>query len=316
MHSTHLYTVITEVDQTQEVFIDQVHTSAKSLDKILFAWVEQAVARGFIKGTEDPQVPFRDMMERNNQFEKIGSVFNAWRIEFLIGKDFYVEDAILARHGGLYSYASRDLIYCTIDFIKTSMSESSMILSTEDAFGPTDSRYVRHAEEKYASHLERYERLKGVSALTRSITQERKRAEKQLLYWDAKRRFLRRGYNRDVKSEEECLYTINFNYEYYRTSGVWTYQDTEIGTDINYVFYAWVRRFLYDTWRPDADSDYREQIITDQDRMLLMEKVSLGHYSPAPVAGLTNVWGTYFSLSEGMVKLTIIKTALDEVVQG
>ena len=49
MDSVHLYTVIIKVYDTQEVFIDQVRTSAKSLDKILFASVEQAVAHGVHK---------------------------------------------------------------------------------------------------------------------------------------------------------------------------------------------------------------------------------------------------------------------------
>jgi hypothetical protein len=47
-----------------------------------------------------------------------------------------------------------------------------------------------------------------------------------------------------------------------------------------------------------------------------MEKVSSGYYSPVSVEGCVNVWSTYFSLSEGMAKITIIKTALDALVQG
>jgi len=74
--------------------------------------------------------------------------------------------------------------------------------------------------------------------------------------------------------------------------------------------------FLYSTWRLYEDSDERAQIINDTDRLLLMQEVSLGHYAPVPVAGCVSVWTTYFSLSGGMVKLTIIKTAQDEVVQG
>ena len=65
MHKEHLYTVMIKVYETQEVFIDQVRTEATHLNEVLFAWVAQAVARGFIKGTEDPQVPFRDITERN-----------------------------------------------------------------------------------------------------------------------------------------------------------------------------------------------------------------------------------------------------------
>ena len=316
MHKEHLYTVTIKVYETQEVFIDQVRTEATHLNEVLFAWVAQAVTRGFIKGTDDPKVPFRDITERNTQMEALDGVFNVWRIAFLIGKDFYVQDVILARHGGLYSYASRDLIYCTIDFIKTSTEVSTQLLTDQGILGPTDARYVRHAEGKYASYLERYELLKGVSELTRSITQERKRVEKQLIYWDVKRRFYGQFYNRDVEKTERHRYTINFNYEYYHTSGVWTYQPHVVGADINYIFHDWARGLLYGTWRPDVDSDDREQIINDQDRLLLMEKVSSGYYSLVPVEGCINVWSTYFSLSGGMVKITMIKTALDALVPG
>jgi hypothetical protein len=313
MHTEQLYTVTIEVYCTQEVFIDQVRTAETKLDGILFAWLKQAVARGFIKGTEDPQIPFRDIMERNAHLKPMGGVFNVWEIVFIIGKDFYIKDAILARLNGILDL--RETICVTLNFINTATATSSRELAPERAVEASDSNLVRKAEEKYADYLERYKRLKGVPELTKAVMQEQKRAEKQLVYWGAKRRFLRRGYNRDRKSREEYLYTVNFNYEYYRTWGTWTYQNAAIGTDINYVFYVWVRRLLYDTCRPNADSDDREQMITDQDRILLMEKVSLGHYDPAPVAGLTNVWATYFALSEGTVKLTIIKTALKNVVQ-
>ena len=313
MERQHLYTVIVEVYQTQEVFIDQVCTTTTDLDKILFAWVEQAVSRGFIKGTDDPRVPFRDITERS-RLEPLDGVFNIWRIGVLIGKDFYIKDVIRARHDGLFY--PNESINVTIDFIKTSMSESSMSLATEDVLGPTDYRYVRQAEEKYASCLKRHEFLKGVSALSRSITQERRRVEKQLIYWDAKRRFYSQFFNRDAKTKAKNVYTVRFDYEYYHNSGVFTYQLNRIGSDPNYVLYEWAILLMHDTWRPYEDSDERAQIIKDQDRLLLMGKISSGSYAPVPVTGCMNLWTTYFSLSGGMVKLTITKTARDEVVQG
>jgi hypothetical protein len=72
----HLYTVIIRVDETQEVFIDQVRTEATHLNKILFAWVEQAVTRGFIKDTDDTKVVFRDTIEPNNHMKALDGVFN------------------------------------------------------------------------------------------------------------------------------------------------------------------------------------------------------------------------------------------------
>jgi hypothetical protein len=343
MHTEHLYTVIIEVFETQEVFIQQVRTAETKPGDVFFAWVKQAVTRGFIKGTEDPQIPFRDITVSENTLESLveqgfvkgaddpkipfhditkrhkhpeplTGVFNVWEITFSIGKDFYTKDTIRARYDGMFNF--RESIHCTVYFIKTAPAASSRELAPERALDASDSRLVRRAEEKYAAYLERYVRLKGVSELTKSINQERKRVEKQLLYWDAKRGFLRRGCNRDAKAEEEYLYTVTFDYEYYRDWGTWIYQDTRRGTDINYVCHAWVCRLLYDTCKPNADSEDRKQMITDQDRMLLMEKICLGHYAPTPVTGLTNVWNTYFSLSAGMAKLTIIKTARDEVVQG
>jgi hypothetical protein len=314
MHKEHLYTVMVRVYQTQEVFIHQLRTTTTHPSDVLFAWVEQAVTRGFIKGTDDPKVPFRDITEHNTHMEALDRVFNVWRIIFNIGKDFYVKDVIRARNDGIFEL--NECISVTIDFIKTSTEVSAQLLTDQGTPGPTDARYVRHAEGKYASYLERYELLKGVSELTRSITQERRRVEKQLIYWDVKRRFYSQFYNRDVEKTARHRYTINFNYEYYHTSGVWTYQPHIVGADINYIFHDWARGLLYGTWRPDADSDDRERIITDQDRLLLMDKVSSGYYSPVPVEGCVNVWSTYFSLSAGMVKITMIKTALDEVVPG
>ena len=311
MSNRHLYTVVVDVYETQEVFIDQIHTKTTKIDDVLYAWVEQAVKRGFIKGTDDPQIAFKDVIEFDKRLKLLENVFNAWRIEFILGKDFYIQDVIRASNDEIFDL--REAIHVTLDFIKTATSKSSMRLSAERPLEASDARFVRHAEEKHATYLERHECLKGVAALTKSITQERRRVEKQLLYWDAKRRFFRQDCNRDINSKEEYVYTIIFNYEYYNNSGVWVYQDPEVGTDINYIFCDWVYRFLYDTWRPDADSDYRERIITDSDRLILMNKASSGHYTPTPVENCTNVWSTYFSLSEGMVKLTIIKTALDEV---
>jgi hypothetical protein len=82
MGNKHLYTVITKVYETQEVFIHQLRTTTTQPNDVLFAWVEQAVTRGFIKGTDDPKVPFRDITERNKHMEALDGVFNVWRIIF------------------------------------------------------------------------------------------------------------------------------------------------------------------------------------------------------------------------------------------
>lgn len=100
-----------------------------------------------------------------------------------------------------------------------------------------------------------------------------------MLYWDAKRKFLRQFYNRDVNVKAKHVYTLNSNYTYYHDTGVWTYQDPIIGTDINYVFCYWARRMLYDTWRPYEDSEDREQIMNAQDCMLLMKRVISEYYT-------------------------------------
>jgi hypothetical protein len=57
-------------------------------------------------------------------------------------------------------------------------------------------------------------------------------------------------------------------------------------------------------------------MLSSQDRQLLMEKIGSGLHMPILIDGCKNVWGTYFSLSEGMANIIIIKTSLDEVVQG
>jgi hypothetical protein len=303
MHKEHLYTVIIEIYQTQEVFIHQLRTTTTHPSDVLFAWVEQAVTRGFIKGTDDPKVPFRDITEHNTHMEALDRVFNVWRIIFNIGKDFYVKDVIRARNDGIFEL--NECISVTIDFIKTSTEVSAQLLTDQGILGPTDARYVRHAEGKYASYLERYELLKGVSELTRSITQERRRVEKQLIYWDVKRRFHGQFYNRDATSEEKTLHTIVM---YYR-GGTYLTQFTDIlSNDLKLVLLIWANDLFRDM--------YKSKIIAPQDRVILMEKASQSIYSPVPVEGCVNVWSTYFSLSAGIAKITMIKTALDEVVPG
>jgi hypothetical protein len=55
-------------------------------------------------------------------------------------------------------------------------------------------------------------------------------------------------------------------------------------------------------------------MLSSQDRQLLMEKIGSGLHMPILIDGCKNVWSTYFSLSAGIAKITMIKTALDEVV--
>ena len=54
MQGEQLYTAVMKVYQTQEVFIDQVTTSARKLDDVFSAWVEQSVKKGFIKEPKNP----------------------------------------------------------------------------------------------------------------------------------------------------------------------------------------------------------------------------------------------------------------------
>ena len=314
MENEHLYTVIVEVYETQEVFIHQVRTKTTDLDRLLYTWVEQAVARSFIKGTDDPQVPFRDITERNKCLEPLESVFNVWRIIFLVGKDFYAKNVIRARNEGIFDV--RESICLTVDFIKTSTSDSALISSSEYELTAEDSPRLRQAEKNYALYQERYNRLKSVSALSKTVNKERKLVERWMLYWDAKRKFREQFFNRDANTKDKNLYTVRFDYEHYHNSGVFIRQLNLIGSDPNYVLYKWAIWLMHDTWRLYEDSDERAQIINDQDRLLLMNKISSGTYTPVLVTGLTNVWSTYFSLSGGMVKLTIIRTARDELVQG
>ena len=303
MSNRHLYTVVVDVYETQEVFIDQIHTKTTKIDDVLYAWVEQAVKRGFIKGTDDPQIAFKDVIEFDKRLKLLENVFNAWRIEFILGKDFYIQDVIRASNDEIFDL--REAIHVTLDFIKTATSKSSMRLSAERPLEASDSRYVRHAEEKYATYLERHERLKGLAALTKSITQERRRVEKQLLYWDAKRRFRKQFYDRDSSKEEATLHTVIM---YYR-GGTYVRQFTDLLTnDVKLISLIWANNVFHDI--------YESKSIAPQDRLILMEKISQDIYAPVYIDGCINVWSTYFSLSEGMVKLTFIKTALDEVVQA
>jgi len=152
---------------------------------------------------------------------------------------------------------------------------------------------------------EQHEQLKGITGLSKAVNKERKKIEKQLLYWGAKQDFLCQFYNRDTTSQEETLYTVTM---YYR-GGTYIRQFSWIlGNDLQFVLFTWLSDVFLDI--------YEAKIIAPQDRVLLMEKASQSVYSPVPVEGCMNVWGTYFSLSDGMAKITIVKTALDEVVQG
>jgi len=314
MNKEHLYTVIIQVFETQEVFIHQLRTTKTRPNDILLAWVTQAVEQGFIKGTDDPKIPFRDIITQLNVgLKPLGDIFNAWEINFLIGKDFYSQDIIRAQNDGILNL--NECIYVITTFMQTSVAASALIPSNKLDLTPTNSDYMQHAEEKYTRYKERYIHLKATPILSKDINKERKHVERWMLYWNAKWKFHTQFFNRDDNAEEPNLYTIHFDYEYYRNIGAFTYQLYLIGSDPNYVFYEWADRFMYETHEFYPDRNDKIQMINEQDRLMLMEKVSSGPYSPILIDNLENVWHTYFTLSGGMVKLIIIKTALDEVSQ-
>ena len=124
----------------------------------------------------------------------------------------------------------------------------SQLLTNQGVLRPSHARSLRMAREKYTAYKKQHERLKGISGLTQTISKERKKLEKQLLYWSTKQKFLNSYYD-GAQSTEEHVYTVNFNYEHYHISGVCTYQPHIVGAYINYVFHDWARGLLYDTWR-------------------------------------------------------------------
>jgi hypothetical protein len=223
---------------------------------------------------------------------------------FLIGEDFYVEDVISAQNDDILDL--REHICVTVDFIKASDAASLLLPPTAPGVldAPT-SRALRKALDKYTAYKEQHERLKGIAGLSKAVNKERKKVEKQLLYWQAKRDFLCQSYNRDATSHEETLYTVTL---YYR-GGTYIRQFSWIlGNDLQFVLSTWLSDVFLDI--------YESKIIAPRDRVILMEKISQYIYTPVPIDEYTNVWGTYFSLSEGMAKMIIVKTALEEVVQG
>jgi len=299
MAPEHLYAVIIKVYETQEVFIDQVCTTTTNLDQVLYAWVEQAVARGFIKGTDDPQIALQDVVEFDKLLKPLENVFNAWRIECILGKDFYIQEVIRAQNDDIFDLG--EAIHVTLDFIKTSTSESLLIPSNEQALKPAHSSYVRQAEKKYFHYQQRFEQLKSTANLSKAINKERKRVERWMLYWEAKRKFSSQFFNRDDSGEERSSHTIVM---YYR-GGTYLRQFVDMpNNDSKLVLLIWANNVFRDM--------YKSQIIAPQDRVILMEKLSQDVYTPLPVAGSKNVWGTYCSLSEGTAKLFVVKTALED----
>ena len=300
MSQAHLYTVTIAVYETQEVFIDQVYTTTTNLDRVLYAWVEQAVARGFIKGTADPQIAFQDVVGFDNRLEPLENVFNAWRIEFTFGQDLYVKDALRAQNDGIFDVDRS--IYITLDFIKTSTSESLLIPSHTIPLGPNDSSRVRQAETKYLHYQQRFEHLKGIPALSRSVDEEREYLERWMRYWDARRKFCSQFYNRDDNDEENSSHMIMM---YYR-GGTYLRQFVDMpDSDVKFILLIWANSVFQNM--------HKSKIIAPQDRVILMEKLSQDIYTPLPVEGSKNVWGTHCSLSEGMAKLFVVKTALEDI---
>ena len=72
-------------------------------------------------------------------------------------------------------------------------------------------------------------------------------------------------------------------------------------------------KFVLLIWADNVFRTMYKKTIAPQDRVILMEKLSQDIYTPLPIEGSKNVWGTYFSLSEGMAKLFVIKTALEDI---
>ena len=164
------------------------------------------------------------------------------------------------------------------------------------------SRELPIARTRYAEYKEKYTLLKSIANMTKDVCMERKKVEKKLLYWTTRMRFLLEGCNRDVNATTMHRYTVTM---YYR-GGNYIRQFSFIrGSDIRFVLFVWADDVL----------NYKSKIIAPQDRLMLMEKISADPYSPTLIDNLKNVWGTCFTLSGGMVKLIIIKTALDEVSQ-
>ena len=301
--------------EDQSFFLQQLTTTATNPDQLLKAWVNRAIAEEFIKGTKDPKEALHDITNRgdksrNKDLEPLDGVFNVWRISFMMGEglytyssfESYVYDATLDK-----LYHEREHIYCQLNFIKTSPDVAAPL---ENPAKLLETTIVRKAAAQYQAYAERFSALKAGNEVSKAAHQERKKVEKLLNYWGAKRKFYQSGYNRDANAEEEYIYTSIFKYEYYNDTGVITYQSWPItGSDVRYVFHKLVDRMLYDQWEPQEGGTQKGQILNDQDRLLLMQKASQDIYTPVPIVGCKNVWGTCFTLSEGKADIIIIKTA-------
>jgi len=90
-----------------------------------------------------------------------------------------------------------------------------------------DSYYMQQAEEKYTRYKERYIHLKPTPILSKDVNKERKHVERWMIYWNAKWEFHTQFFNRDDNAEEPNLYTIHFDYEYYRDTGAFTYKQAK-----------------------------------------------------------------------------------------
>lgn len=108
-------------------------------------------------------MPFQDLKERDEHLVSLESVCNVWCISLLMAKDFYIKDVIREQNDGLFDV--NESIYITVDFIKSSMSASTLNLSPDCVPTPVDAYTSRQAEQEYALCLDRYTHLKGASSL-------------------------------------------------------------------------------------------------------------------------------------------------------
>ncbi len=318
MAGIHLYTVVVDFYETQEVFIDQVRTTTTDLDQVLYAWVEQAVARGFIRGTKNPQHALRDIMDDDNTFLQVGP--NIWEICFLVGKGMYTYSACESyykKRVDKYIYVP-PLVLCTLNLTLSSQDVTSSVFKNISV--SLSVKGLLHTEKAtHTNYQLEYTRLKSSANLDKAFNQKCKQLERKLLNWSRKKKFISQGYNRDTESSDKLVYTTIFYYVYHRSKNVETrvlQLPFIVGHDINYAFHNWATTTMYARWKPLPGQQMGEQILNNQDRKLLMEKFNSDYYVPVPIEDCVNVWGTHFSLSAGMAKLIMIKTVRDEVVQG
>lgn len=275
-----LYTMLLEYDLQGNVYVEQIATDLKNPDDILALWGNRAIKSGLMN-KEDAKEFFEDITEDYGQPVAIKGVSNVWVTSFSLGN-----------------------ITIFLNFIKTS-TECTSINLIDNQPVPDPPQSLKDAQLQYKEYKDQYIALKSANRGSRELNKQRKKAERNMQYWEIRRTFLQKLYNKDSPGATKNLYTIVFFY----LGGIYIKELWIADENLRLLLVLWAEKITKSTVKSIAAKRTYRIIRTKADRLLLMEKVSQEAYELHPLKGLLNVWSTYFTLSEGLGDVIVTKTS-------